>query len=109
MEQEVAGYVHLGWMDTEPHDRRNDAMADTDAVARPTTAPLATLATITVYERLVSEKDAEIASLRAEIEQLTRQLASQQTRLRQAQALIAHLSERVAEERGAAPRVPAAA
>ena len=57
-------------MDAETHERRNDAMADTDAVARPTTAPLATLATITVYERLVREKDAEIAALRAEIEQL---------------------------------------
>ncbi len=84
-------------------------MADTDTVARPTTAPLATLATITVYERLVAEKEAEIAALRAEIEHLTRQVASQQTSLRQAQALIAHLSERVAEERGARPLVPAAA
>ena len=73
------------------------------------TAPLATLATVTVYERLVSEKDAEIASLRAEVEQLTRQLASHQMSLRQAQALIAHLSERTAEEWGTAPRVPAAA
>ena len=76
-------------------------MADTNAGARPTTAPLATLATITVYERLVSEKDAEIAALRTEIEHLMRQLDSQQTKLRQAQALIAHLSERVAEERTA--------
>ncbi len=84
-------------------------MAETDAGVRPTTAPLATLATITVYERLVSEKDAEIAALRAEVEHLTRQLESQQTRLRQAQALIAHLSERVAEERGTRPLVPAAA
>ncbi len=90
-------------------------MADTDAVARPTTAPLATLATITVYERLVREKDAEIAALRAEIaalraevEQLTRKLASQQTRLAQAQALIAHLSERVAEERTPRPLAQAA-
>ncbi len=84
-------------------------MADTDAGVRPTTAPLATLATITVYERLVGEKEAEIAALRAEVEQLTRQLASQQTRLRQAQALIAHLSERVAEERATRPLVSAAA
>ena len=99
----------MRWTDTDTHHRRNDPMADTDAVARPTTAPLATLATITMYERLVSEKDAEIAALRADIEQLGRQLDSQQTRLRQAQALIAHLSERVAEERGTGPLVSAAA
>ena len=84
-------------------------MADTDALARPTPAPLATLATITVYERLVAEKEAEIAALRAEIEHLTRHLASQQLSVRQAQALIAHLSERAAEERAAVPRRPAAA
>ncbi len=73
------------------------------------TAPLATLATVTVYERLVAEKEAEIARLQAEVECLTRQLASQQVRLRQAQALIEHLSERVAEERGTAPGVATAA
>ncbi len=72
------------------------------------TAPLATLATVTVYERLVSEKDAEIACLRAEIEQLTRHVASQQTRLGQAEVLIAHLSERVAEERTPRPLAHAA-
>ena len=83
-------------------------MADTDAGARPTTSPLATLATITVYERLVSEKDTEIADLRAEVEHLSRHLASQQTRLGQAQALIAHLSERVAEERPPRPQAQAA-
>ena len=84
-------------------------MADTEAGGRLITAPLATLATITVYERLVGEKDAEIARLQAQVEGLARQLASQQTRLGQAQALIAHLSERTAEERGTAARAPAAA
>ncbi len=83
-------------------------MADTNAGARPTTAPLATLATITVYERLVAEKEAEIAALRAEIEHLGRHLHSQHLSLRQAQALIAHLSERVAEEQATTPRRPAA-
>ncbi len=84
-------------------------MADTEAGAGPITAPLATLATITVYERLVVEKEAEIAGLRAEIEHLTRHLASQQLSLRQAQALIAHLSERAAEERSTRPPVHPAA
>ncbi len=73
---------------------------DADAAVRPTTAPLATLATIAVYERLVTDKEAEIAGLRAEVEHLTRQLRSQQTSLRQAQALIAYLSERAAEQAG---------
>ncbi len=83
--------------------------ADADAAARPTTAPLATLATIAVYERLVTDKEAEIAGLRAEVECLTRQLRSQQTSLRQAQALIVYLSEREAEQRVAAPSLPSAA
>ncbi len=75
-------------------------IADADAAARPATAPLATLATIAVYERLVAEKEAEIAGLRAEVEHLSRQLRSQQLSLRQAQALIAYLSERAAEQAG---------
>ena len=83
-------------------------IADADAV-RPTTAPLATLATIAVYERLVTEKEAEIACLCAEVEHLSRQLQSQQMSLRQAQALIAYLSERAAEQRVAAPSLPSAA
>ena len=83
-------------------------MADTEAGAQPAAGALATLATITMYERLVSEKDAEMADLRAEVECLTRQLGSQQTRLAQAQALIAHLSERVAEERPSRPLALAA-
>ncbi len=83
-------------------------MADTEVGARPITAPLATLATITVYERLVSEKDAEIARLQAQVECLARHLASQQTRLGQAQALIVHLSERVADERTPRPLAQAA-
>ena len=84
-------------------------MADDDAGARPVTAPLATLATIAVYERLVTEKEAEIDRLHAEVECLARQLHSQQLSLRQAQALIAYLSEREAEQRVAAPLLPAAA
>ena len=83
-------------------------MADEDA-ARATTAPLATLATIAVYERLVTEKEAEIACLRAEVERLTQQVHSQQLSLRQAQALIAYLSERAAEERINAPLAVSAA
>ncbi len=83
-----------------PHD---------DAGARSVTAPLATLATIGVYERLVTEKETEIDRLRAEVERLTRHLHSQQTSLRQAQALIAYLSEREAEQRVAAPLLPSAA
>ncbi len=75
-------------------------MADDEATGQPTTAPLATLATITVYERLVTEKEAEIAALRAEVERLTRHMQSQQTALRQAQAMIAYLSEQVAEQGG---------
>ena len=84
-------------------------MADTGAGVGLATGALATLATITMYERLVSEKDAEIARLRAEVECLTRQLTSHQTRLGQAQALIALLSERMADERGTAPLPQAAA
>ncbi len=84
-------------------------MADDDSGARPVTAPLATLATIAVYERLVAEKETEIERLRAEVERLTRQLHSQQTSLRQAQALIAYLSEREAEQRVAARLVRSAA
>ena len=84
-------------------------MADYDTRDRPVTAPLATLATIAVYERLVTEKETEIDRLRAEVERLTRQLHSQQTSLRQAQALIAYLSEREAEQRVTAPLLPSAA
>ena len=84
-------------------------MADDDNGDRPVTAPLATLATIAVYERLVTEKETEIDRLHAEVERLTRQLHSQQTSLRQAQALIAYLSEREAEQRVAVPSLPSAA
>ena len=84
-------------------------MADDDTGARPVTAPLATLATIAVYERLVTDKETEIDCLRAEVERLTRQLHSQQMSLRQAQALIAYLSERAAELRVAPPLLPTAA
>ncbi len=73
------------------------------------TAPLATLATVAVYERLVTEKEAELARLRLEVERLTRLTQSQQTSLRQAQTLIAHLSERAAEERSPRPPVHPAA
>ncbi len=84
-------------------------MADDETGARPVTAPVATLATIAVYERLVTEKEAEIERLRAEVERLARQLHSRQTSLRQAQALIAYLSEREAEQRVAVPLLPSAA
>ena len=75
-------------------------MGDDAVVALPSTVPLATLATVAAYERLVSEKDAEIGRLRGEVDRLARHLDSQQLSLRQAQALIAYLSERVADQAG---------
>ncbi len=75
-------------------------MADGDAVVRLVTGPVASVATVAAYERLVTEKEAEIARLHAEVEHLTRRLQSQALTLRQAQALIAYLSERAAEQGG---------
>ncbi len=75
-------------------------MADGDPVVRLASGPVASVATAAAYERLVTAKEAEIARLRAEVEHLTRQLRSQQMSLRQAEALIAFLCERAAEQGG---------